>query len=351
MSRPLDLGAVRALLVVKLSSLGDVVHATPVLRALRAGLPRARIALAVDRDYAALVARNPAIDDIVAAVPGEGRIGRWREPRLALAGRRFDFALDLQGSLRSARWMAAARAGIKAGRAAPGTGRAWRLGWNLVVRPDPARHAIEVCAMIAEAIGVAVPDLAPEIRLDPAADAALAERLAREGLPERGFLLLNPFAAWPSKAWPAERWAALAGRLAPALPTPMVISGGPAEREAGAALARLAGHGVRSLAGSLPLEQSLCLFARAAAMVTGDSGPMHAAAALGTPVVALFGPTWPDCTGPWGDGHRVIQALRPPAHGTFRQDPDGRHIRAIEVAAVERAVLDLWAGLASARPP
>jgi ADP-heptose:LPS heptosyltransferase len=74
-------------------------------------------------------------------------------------------------------------------------------------------------------------------------------------------------------------------------------------------------------------------------MVTGDTGPMHCAAALGTPVVALFGPTWPECTGPWGSGHRVIQSSRPATSETYRTDDAHVHIRAIDVTTVYQQVL------------
>jgi heptosyltransferase I len=340
----IDLAAVRRVLLVKLSSLGDVVHATPVFRAVREALPDAHVTLAVDRAYAALVEGHPALDAVVRATPGTSRIGRWREAPAALAGLRFDLAIDLQGSLRSARWINASRARWKAGRAAPGTRRAWRLGWRPVVRPDPRQHAIRVCAAVAEAVGIAVGSLEPEIHPSPEADAAVAALLARRGLPAGGFLLVNPFTLWPSKTWPAADYAELIRRLAPAIDAPIIITGGPAEAAGGEALAAVVGHpAVLSLTGRLTLDQALCLYARAALMVTGDSGPMHAAAALGTKVVALFGPTWPQCTGPWGAGHRVVSGRPPPSPQSFRDDPAGAHIRSIPVAAVERAVREAWA--------
>ena len=347
----IDLAAVRRVLLVKLSSLGDIVHATPVFRAVREALPDAHVTLAVDRPYAALAEHNPAIDELLPVIAGSGRIGRWREARHGLAGRRWDLAIDLQGSRRSARWINASAARGKVGRAAPGTRRAWRWGWHVVVRPDPLQHAVCVCAAIVEAIGIPVASLAPEIRLSSAADEEVAALLQRRGLPGRGFLLVNPFSLWTSKAWPAERYAELIRRLAPQVGAPIVITGGPSEAAAGAALAAAAGTpGVVSLAGTLSLAQALCLYRRAALMVSGDSGPMHAAAALGTTVVALFGPTWPQCTGPWGPEHRIVQGHPPPASPqAFRDDAAGSHIRSIPVAAVEREVLDLWARSAGGR--
>src|SRR6185369_11999209 len=171
------------------------------------------------------------------------------------------------------------------------------------------------------------------------------------GLPRRGFLLVNPFSLWTSKTWPAERYAELIRRLAPQIGAPIVITGGPSEAAAGAALAAAAGtSGVVSLAGTLSLAQALCLYRRAALMVSGDSGPLHAAAALGTTVVALFGPTWPQCTGPRGAGHRIVRGDPPPASPqAFRDDAAGTYMRSIPVAAVEREVLDLWARSAGSR--
>ena len=97
-----------------------------------------------------------------------------------------------------------------------------------------------------------------------------------------------------------------------------------------------------SLAGRLTLAEALCLFRRARLMISCDSGPMHAAAALGTPVVALFGPTLPERTGPWGSEHVVLQAERPPEHHAYRSDDARRYISALTVdammAGVQRAL-------------
>ena len=189
-----------------------------------------------------------------------------------------------------------------------------------------------------DALGATCRDLSPELRLDPNDEERTAAFLARSSLPPDGFVIVNPFSVWPSKQWPSRCYAELIRRLAPEFDAPLLLTGGSAEiDQAQELLMQFDDEPVFSCVGRLPLGESLCLYRRAALMVTGDSGPMHAAAALGTPVVALFGPTWPERTGPWGSGHEVVQALRPSQHTTYRNDPECRYIRAIEVDAVVEA--------------
>ena len=339
MQRPLELAALRRILVVKLSSLGDVVHVTPCLRALRRACPRARIVMAVDHRYAALVRHSAHLDEVIEAHPGHGHLSAWREPWRHLAGRRrprFDLAIDFQGTLRSVGWVYASGARVRAGRLrGDGAPLEWRPGWHPVVHPDPTRHAVRVCADVVESLGIPVHSLDPEIVVSPDADRRCAVRLAVQGIPDRGFIIVNPFTRWPSKNWPVERYRELVTWLVRERAMPVVVHAGPGEAEVFGA----SPDGAAFLAG-LPLEESLALFRRARLMVTGDTGPMHCAAALGTPVVALFGPTWPERSGPWGPGHRVVQRSRPEAHHAYRADADRRHIRAIDVATACQAVLE-----------
>ena len=118
-----------------------------------------------------------------------------------------------------------------------------------------------------------------------------------------------------------------------------MITGGPGEEQkAQECMSLLPVGDAVSLAGKLTLGQALCLYRRARLMVTGDSGPMHAAAALGTRTVSLFGPTLPERTGPWGRGHIVLQMSKPRSHHAYRADSERKHIRAIDVATVIGAV-------------
>jgi heptosyltransferase I len=330
----------RRILAVKLSSFGDVVHATAGLAALRRAFPAADIRVAVERRWAPLLAACPDVDGLLEAssrVPLSPR-HVWEVRRtLALACRGagpFDLALDFQGTRRSALWIYLSGAGIKAGRGAP------RPGWRATIVPDRARHAVRACADVCASIGVAAGDLDPVLRTTPRDEARVDAILDGADLPRHGFVLLNPFSVWRSKCWDERRAAELAARVAGATDVAVVLTGGDDERAPADAVVRLAGHGrVSSLAGRLALGEALCLYRRARLMVSCDSGPMHAAAALGTPVVALFGPTFPEHTGPWGRGHTVVQASRPADHHAYRRADGRQHMDALGVDAVATAVL------------
>jgi lipopolysaccharide heptosyltransferase I len=339
-----SLASVRRILVVKLSSMGDIVHVTPCLRALRRTFPTASIAMAVERRFAALVRHSPHLDEIIEVDPGEGRLAVWLEPWWHLAGRRrprFDLAIDFQGTHRSAVWIYASGARVRAGRRR-GAGREWRPGWHRVVSPASGRHAVRVCADVAASVGVSVVEMDPELSVPPGAEERLEARLAAAGLPASGFVLVNPFTRWASKSWPVDLYRALLARLTGVVRAPIVLHAGPGEELGLQALADVVAPRGRAAAiiPAPPLDEALALFRRARLMVTGDTGPMHCAAALGTPVVALFGPTWPECTGPWGVGHRVIQSSRPATPDTYRTDDTRLHIRAIDVPTVYREVLE-----------
>jgi ADP-heptose:LPS heptosyltransferase len=345
----IDFQPVERILVVKLSSLGDIVHATPCLRSLRRACPTAEIVLAVEGRFAALVRESPWIDRLIETEASSGLLSSLIEARRRLASigsPRFDLAIDLQGLRRSAAWIYASRARVQTGRGGI------RPGWQRVHRPDLSRHAVDVCASVLENAGIAVIDRRPEITVSVAADRELDVLLARRSVAPQGFVLLNPFSRWQAKAWPLDRYAELLGWMRSQCSVSPLIVGGPGEEEQAARLMDLLEAGTAvSLVGQLSLPQALCLYRRARLMVTGDSGPMHAAAALGTKVIALFGPTLPERTGPLGDDHIVLQTKRPPAYDAYRTDRSGEYIRALDVAtvraAVDRVLINPAAGSAS----
>ncbi|MGE3803746.1 MAG: glycosyltransferase family 9 protein, partial [Gemmataceae bacterium] len=250
----------------------------------------------------------------------------WR----ALASRpRFDLALDLQGTLRSAAWIYLSRARWRAGFGSP------RPGWQVSLTAGPATHAVENCAAAPRALGVAVEALAPRLYCYPSAAASAGQILRQHGVPQTGFVVLNPFSRWPSKEWPMERWAEVARCLEAEFGQTVVITGAADEAIRARGLTQTcSGGAIVSLVGNLTLEQAMSVYRRARLMISGDSGPMHVAAALGTPLLALFGPTWPERSGPWGQRDAVLQARRPPTHHTYRHDPEGCYIRGLPVSSV-----------------
>lgn len=332
--------APRRILAVKLSSFGDVVHVTPCLRALRRAYPHADIRVAIERRWADVLRPLPYVDGLVEA-SSRMRVtpAYLLEIRRALAANPgpFDLAIDFQGTRRSAAWVYASGARVKYGRGWP------RPLWRAALRPDLSRHAVAVCADVCRALAAPVDDLAPELRTSPADEQRVARMLADRDLPAEGCVVLNPFSRWNSKGLDVATAAELAARTARLTGEPVVLSGGPDDASRVAAVARRAGPGAISLAGRLALGEALCLLRRARLVVSCDSGPMHAAAALGTPVVALFGPTHAERTGPWGTGHVVVQAERPSEHHAYRSDHTRRYMRALTVdamiAAIERAIV------------
>lgn len=328
--------APRRILAVKLSSFGDVVHVTPALRALRSAFPRAEIRVAIERRWADVLRALPYVDGLVEASSRTRLTPSYLlEVRRALAasGGGFDLAIDFQGTRRSALWVYASGARVKLGRGSP------RPLWRVALRPDLSRHAVEVCAEVCRSAGAGVRDLAPELRTSARDEQQVARLLDRQGLPRAGFVLLNPFSRWDSKGLDVATAAAVAVRTARLLGERVAVTGGPDDAGRAAAVARRAGDACAvSLAGEVSLAEALCLFRRARLLISCDSGPMHAAAALGTPVVALFGPTHAERTGPWGSQHVVVQAERPPEHHAYRTDRERRYMRALTIESMIDAV-------------
>lgn len=320
--------------------MGDVVLASAGLQALRRAFPAADLRLAVEEPWAAVAEACPHVDGVLVSPPRANSPIReaWKIRSTLAADRkhngRFDLALDLHGTRRSAGWIHLSGARVKAGRGklSPGWAHTLPIGRNA--------HVVRVIAAMCERMGVAADDVSPSLRACTSHEAKLDAFLDRERLPRRGFVLVNPFSRWPTKSWSGAKAANLASRIAAHTGDRVLVTGGSAEAEGVAGVVRLAPSCAVSLAGRLSLGEALCLYGRARLMVSCDSGPMHAAAALGTPVVALFGPTLPERTGPWGEGHRIVQAMRPPDHRAYRRADGAGYMAAISVDPVAEAVTD-----------
>ncbi|MEO5740327.1 MAG: glycosyltransferase family 9 protein, partial [Vicinamibacterales bacterium] len=143
-----------------------------------------------------------------------------------------------------------------------------------------------------------------ELPLAPQASPDTTAAIATAG-GRRGFIVLNPGAAWPNKRWPAENFGALAASLRDRLGLPSLVTWGPSERELADQVVR-ASSGAATSAPATSVSDLAALMRDAALVVSGDTGPLHIAAAMGTPVVGLYGPTWPERNGPWDPQDVVI---------------------------------------------
>lgn len=295
-------------LILKPSSLGDVVQALPVARLLHRARPDAEIHWWLNRELLPLLEGDP---DIARVIPFDRkRLGRLSGiPRLishlnTLRSERYDWVIDLQSLARSAFVSWYARGGFTIGLDDRREG-APAFYDQAVPRAGFTTHAVDWYLDVLRALGIPV-DRGFEW-LPPRPEVF---RLLRCRIPaiEPDCIALQPGARWDNKRWPLGHFRQLIGQLRSRLPrTQILILGGDGDRPLGAALAGEGRAGVVDLTGQLDLQELIEVMRRVRALVTNDTGPMHIAAALGRPVVGLFGPTEPARTGPYGPGHRILR--------------------------------------------
>lgn len=322
------------ILLVKLSSFGDVIHALPTLEALRALYPQGQITWLVQDSFAPLLAGHLALDQVwpIPRLRFQGQSLVSQTAALAAAARRlrsrpFDLVIDLQGLLKSALWVALARSPRKIGY--DGT----REGSYLVLteklpRYDPDRHAVLRYLDVARYLEA--PEAAPRFRLEH----LLTEPWNTLGeTMNRPYAVLHPGARWITKLWPAASWARLAEWLAKQ-GLEVVLTGSSADRPLAAALLKESQAPIVDLAGRTTLAELAAVLKGAVFALTTDTGPMHLAAALGTRVAALFGPTAPWRTGPFGQGHEIVRLGLDCSPCFGRQCPDPRCLTELPVETV-----------------
>ena len=280
------------ILIVRLGSLGDLVHALPAASALRDAYPDARIDWLVDEVHREFLELVPVL---TSTVPLRARTAAaWLEVRRALRAQRYDVALDFQGLLKSAALARLSGASRVIGFDAEAA-RESAAAWFYTERQagGEGRHVIDKNLALIGALGVTAEAKAFPLRqVDSPALAALHAR----GLGR--FALLNGGAAWPNKRWPADRFGRLAAWLRDRHGLASVVLWGPGEAELAQAIAE-ASSDAAVVAPETRVADLVALGRAATLMVSGDTGPTHIAAAVGTPVVALFGPTNPRRNGPW----------------------------------------------------
>jgi heptosyltransferase I len=294
----------RRILIIKPSSLGDIIHALPTLAALRDRFPSAHIAWLVKRQWSGVLERVDGLDRIWPIEPG---LKGWLHIVPSLKAESFDLVIDLQGLFRSGAmaWLTGCptRIGFANGR----EGSPF-LYTQTVPVPTPDMHAVDRYLLVAASLGAA-PKGFPEFRMSLASTdrERVAQLLKSVGLaPGAPWIAMHVSARWDTKRWPPEHFAAVADALQEKRLAAVALIGGLDDRAVTqAVLSRMQTTPI-DLTGQTSPELLPALLASASLLLTNDSGPMHIAAAMGTPVVALFGPTSPTRTGPYGSGHRVF---------------------------------------------
>jgi predicted lipopolysaccharide heptosyltransferase III len=307
------------ILVIKLRYIGDVLLATPVLRALREQFPTARLTMVVNRGTEDILKRNPDVSEVLGME--RGQFGAQIQFVQDLRRRRFDCVIDLTDGDRSAILTVLSGAPIRIGF---NDEHRWRgLLYTSVAKARPGvLHRAEHDLEAVRALGI-IPKVSQPVLHTALEDEAEATRLLEAiGVEEKSFealslkkpskankrplVLLQPGARYWFKAWPVDRFAELADRLAEAFDCQILVGGDQRDCKLAESIRAKARSSPLVLAGRANLLHYAAIIKRCDLFVSNDNGPMHMAAALGTPVVALFGPSNPQEWGPCGEKVQVL---------------------------------------------
>lgn len=337
----------KRILIIKLGAIGDVIHSLPVLSTLRACLPKVHLSWAVEEKAAPVLKGNPDLDELI--LLERKRLGgpsafhyfpRWFR---ILRAKRFDCTLDLHNLFKTGIIAYASGAPLRVG--------FWKfregnfIFMNRWVRPLlQYRHAVEKYLSLLEPLGI---HEAQWVRCFPLTwssndEERIEQFWAQQGLAQNERVIaINPGAHWPSKRWMPERYAKVADQLVKQRGMRALILWGPGERPIAKAVASAMTEKA-VIAPEITLKQLMALIRHCRLLISGDSGPLHIAAALGIPTVALFGPSDPKRNGPYGEGHAVVQSSVPPATHWQRKGRGSRWMEAITVdQALEAAIKQL----------
>jgi lipopolysaccharide heptosyltransferase II len=339
----------RRICIVKPSALGDVVQALPLLGALRSRFPSASVSWIIRRDLADLLTGDPELSELI-PYRRDGSAREFLQLLELLRRRRFDLVFDLQGLFRTALMTVATRATVRVGLETAREGAS--LACNCII-PDSSRNVPAHLRYwrVAEALGAGGRSRVAVVPVTAEATSWAAEAL--RPLP-RPILAIHPGATWETKRWPAAKFAELASRFDGSV----VVVGSDQERKGGAQIANAVlaqGRSAVDLTGQTTLKRLAALLAAADLLVSNDSGPLHLAAALGTPVVGIFTCTSPVRSGPAGELHELISTGVPCA-GSYKKTCPFRgpaHLACLGELSVERvwvAVERIVDGRKLARP-
>jgi heptosyltransferase I len=344
-----------SLLIVRLSAMGDVIHTLPAAAAVRQAFPDAILGWLIEERWAELLCtlryprsgprsqQRPLVDRVHTVNTAEWRralfsFNTWQQMAVGLSelrGIHYDAVIDFQGAVRSAllaRWSGAPTV---YGDAQPRENAASMFYTRSILLPANGTHVIQQAVALAEAI---VPSLTSEAAVEFPVDPDAENEIARLTADIKDFVILNPGAGWGAKMWPVERYGEVAKALA-CDGISSLVNCGPGEEELASAVVA-ASEGTARKA-SCSVSELIALTRRARLFIGGDTGPMHLAAALKIPVVAIFGPTNPARNGPFGTRSVVLRSSSSMTDHTRHGEPEQGllEITAGEVVAASRNLL------------
>lgn len=333
-------------LIIRLSSIGDVLHATPVAQALKTALPSCHITWLVGQVPSDLLSSNPYIDELY-IWPRERweshmRAGRfqeawqlWKKLKCDLQAKQFQVVLDIHGLFLSGMIAAASKAPRRIG-----MGNTQELNWLFMNEIAPSLpqdvHVIQRYLSVLKPLGIHSAAYEMTLQLPKEALTFADNFLHRHGVKETDTIIaLNPGTTWASKNWPAEYYTAVANALQ--THGHILLCGGPAEEALGKAIEEQCKVPVINAINQTSLLQLAALIAKSNVLVTGDTGPLHMGVALKIPTVSLFGPTNPQKFGPLTGEHIVLEEVMDcrPCH---KKSCPRTHLNCMKFLSPERVI-------------
>ncbi len=310
------------ILIVKTSAIGDVTHTLPALNCLRQQFPDAHITWLVEEAASDLVVGHPAVDRVLVSKRQkwvqEFRAGHWLGAIRKFSHfvglvreRKYDLVIDFQGLLKSGLWV-----WLSGGKRRVGFGRGMQHAEcsyiflnERIPAVDMEIHALDRGLLLLKAIGVTCTDVVFNFPVTEQLRTKIRDLLIGQGFHQKTtpLVVINPQTTWQTKLWYPERFSQVADRLV-ARGCFVVFTGGPADQDVVQEIQDGMAHSSLNLAGKSTLKELAALYDQADVLISTDTGPMHIGAAMGTPVVALFGPTAPWRTGPYGEQHHVLRS-------------------------------------------
>ncbi|MEN6332453.1 MAG: lipopolysaccharide heptosyltransferase I [Smithella sp.] len=340
------------ILIVKLSAIGDVIHTLPSLAALRKLYPDAHITWVVEEAAAGLVKNHPMLDAVLISrrknwikYLRKGEFSRALQEMRAflreLRQRPYDLVIDFHGLLKSA--LIVLLSGGKRKLGYDSLQELSGLFYNEKIPEDMNKHAVDRYLDFPRYLGAKIENAQFPLPTDNAAQAKVQSLLVKHHLDKKDFIAVNPVAYWETKLWNDEKFARLADFIKTKLNIEVVFTG--SEKESIEKITVQMQDKAVNLTGETTLPELAYLYKMALMLITTDSGPMHLAAAVGTPIVALFGPTDPQRTGPYGEGHTIIRTDLPCSPCLLKKCPTQKCMQDILPEQVMAAIEQKLKGL------